>query len=82
MLVSKKDTKGGDKVNKNKFKGMLANRGENQKTLAEAMGMSRVTLSRKINESHNASFKLPEIEVIKARYRLTSTEVNDIFFAD
>lgn len=84
MQVSKKDTdwKGGDKMNKNKLLAVLVEHGETQKTLAEALGIARVTLSRKINESDNAVFTQPEIAAIKNRYNLSDEAVVSIFFAN
>lgn len=55
--------------------------GDNQGTLAEAMGMTRATLSAKMNEKNKASFSQPEICFIKERYNLTPEEVDLIFFA-
>ncbi|MCH5205687.1 MAG: helix-turn-helix domain-containing protein [Oscillospiraceae bacterium] len=70
-------------MNKNKLRAVLEEHGENQSVLAEALGISRVTLSRKINEKeHTKGFSQPEISTIMKRYNLTMEQVNEIFFAD
>lgn len=68
-------------MNKNKLLAVLAAHGETQKVLAEALGMSRVTLSKKINDRHS-TFTQPEISIIKERYNLNSEELTAIFFAN
>ena len=67
-------------MNKNKLLAVLASHGENQKTLAAALGISRTTISRKISEKHEAVFSQPEISIIRKRYNLTDEDVVDIFF--
>ncbi len=69
-------------MNKRKFLAMLAAHGENQAILSNALGMSRITLSRKISENHNSVFTQPEIIAIKKRYDLSCEEVDDIFFTN
>ena len=70
-------------MNKNKLRAILAEHGENQSALAEALGISRVTLSRKINEKEQTKgFSQPEISTIMKRYNLTMEQVNEIFFAE
>lgn len=51
------------------------------KTLAEALGITRTTLSAKTH-SKNAEFTQKEIASIKERYNLTPERVNEIFFAN
>lgn len=68
-------------TDKRKLLAAIAGYGETQIKLAEALGISRVTLSKKINEKHNAVFTQPEIAAIKKRYNLSAAEVSDIFFA-
>lgn len=61
----------------------MVEHGDNQNILAAALGISRVTLSRKINEKEETKgFSQPEISTIIKRYNLTDKQVNDIFFAD
>lgn len=69
-------------MNKNKLISVIAEHGENQGILAAALGMSRVTFSRKISENGEAAFTQPEISAIKKRYNLTCEQIDEIFFAD
>lgn len=69
-------------MNKRKLKEILKEKGESQTQLAEALGLSRVTLSRKISEKNSASFTLPEISFIRKRYNLSDEVASEIFFAD
>lgn len=46
--------------------------------LSKALGISETTLSAKLNGK--SEFTRSEIAKIKARYRLSATEVDDIFF--
>lgn len=70
-------------MNKNKLRAVIADHGENQEIFADALGMSRVTLSRKINEKKQTKgFSQPEISAIIKRYNLTHEQVADIFLAD
>lgn len=70
-------------MNKNKLRAVIEEHGENQSVLAEALGISRVTLSRKINEKEQTKgFSQPEIGAIIKRYNLTSEQVQEIFFSD
>ena len=50
-------------------------------TLAEGIGKSRSTLSKKINKGQG-NFTQSEISAISDRYQLTSERVAEIFFAD
>lgn len=68
-------------MNKCKLLAVLAAHGENQTKLADFLGISRVTLSKKINEKRNAVFTQPEISAIKKRYKLSDTDISSIFFA-
>lgn len=68
-------------MNKNKLKAVMIYHGDIGKDLAEALGISRVTLSKKMNENHNFCFNQTEISLIKERYNLDSNEINDIFFS-
>lgn len=69
-------------MNRNKLLAVIAEHGETQKDLAEALGIARVTLSRKISEHNNAFFTQPEMSIIKRRYKLSDEAVSAIFFAD
>lgn len=50
------------------------------KTLADALGITRTTLSAKTH-GKNAEFTQKEIMSITKRYELTPERVNEIFFA-
>lgn len=68
-------------MNKEEFKAEMYRNGDNQGTLAKAMGISRVRLNAKINERGEASFTQPEIAFIRSRYNLTSERIDIIFFS-
>lgn len=81
ILYLEKIQEGGELMNKNKLLAVIAEHGDNQSKLADCLGISRVTLSKKINEKRNAVFTQPEISAIKKRYQLSDSEVSAIFFA-
>ena len=74
--------KGVIETNKNKLMAVIAENGETQAVLAKVLGMSRVTLSRKISENHNAMFTQGEISAIIKHYNLSQAQISDIFFAE
>ena len=55
--------------------------GDTGSELAEALGISRQQLSAKMNETNGAEFTQGEIKIIKTRYDLSCTDVDEIFFA-
>lgn len=57
---------------------MVLNKDTNQ-SLAEYLGITEQSFSCKINEN-GTEFKQGEIAKIKARYRLTAEQVDEIFF--
>lgn len=67
-------------MNKNALKSKMALRGDTGVDLAAAIGMSRASLSAKMNSTKGAEFTQGEIKSIKDRYSLTAAEVDDIFF--
>ena len=69
-------------MNRNKLLAVMAEHGENQVILSEALGITRVTLCRKISGKADAVFTQPEISMIRKRYGLSDEEVSAIFFAD
>ena len=81
-IAKRYSVKGGEKMNRNKLLAVIAEHGETQKDLAEALGITRVTLSRKISEHNNAFFTQPEMSIIKRRYNLSDEAISAIFFAD
>ncbi len=58
---------------------IIAN-GENQKALADALGLSLSALNAKING--HSDFRQNEINFIKKHYALSPDEINSIFFSD
>lgn len=50
-------------------------------TLAEALNISKQTLSAKMNETGGAEFNQGEISIIRVRYNLTDEKVVAIFFS-
>lgn len=68
-------------MNKDKLRAVIIENGDNQSSAAEAIGISRVTFSRKVNEIGGACFTQPEIEKLVRRYHLTDRQTIEIFFA-
>ena len=66
-------------MNKNLLKSVMAARGDTQEILAEAMGLSLSRLNAKIN-GKKAEFRQAEINFIKERYKLSASDVEEIFF--
>lgn len=54
--------------------------GDTGSELADALGISRQQLSAKMNETNGAEFTQGEIKIIKTRYDLSCTDVDEIFF--
>lgn len=67
-------------MNKIELEIMMKRHGDTQSILADAIGISRVRLNAKINETNGASFTQPEISAIKERYNLSDSDINAIFF--
>ena len=67
-------------MNKAKFRAKMIEFGDTMSTLADHLGISVGTLSKKINEKSAAGFTQPEILSIKDRYSLTADQINSIFF--
>ncbi|EAD0738624.1 XRE family transcriptional regulator [Listeria monocytogenes] len=67
-------------MNKKGLRILLLANDDNQGTLANYLGISEQTLSKKINEREGAEFSQTEIRLIKDKYQLTAEEVDDIFF--
>ena len=59
----------------------MAKHGDDQQKLAEALGITRVQLNRKINE-HGGVFNKNEMTFIRDRYHLTDEEFASCFFAE
>lgn len=68
-------------MNTNFLKGQIVKAGDTQRALAESMGISLGTLNAKINEK-NSVFTRNEIAFIAKRYKLSPSEIFDIFFCE
>lgn len=66
-------------MNKNLLESKMKLFGDSNATLAKFLGITPQSLSSKKNES--SEFKQGEIVKIKERYKLSTEEVNNIFFA-
>jgi Transcriptional regulator containing GAF, AAA-type ATPase, and DNA binding domains len=55
---------------------------DTQAGLAEALGLDASTVSRKINETRNSAFTVPELYAIQKRYKLSCKQVTAIFFGE
>lgn len=62
----------------NLLKSKMVLKGDTQNDLANALDVSRATLSFKMNQRTN--FKQSEIDIITKRYELSSDEIRQIFF--
>lgn len=67
-------------ININLLVSKMALYGDNNKSLANALGISPQRLSAKKNGTNGAEFTQGEIQIIKERYNLTNDEVTEIFF--
>lgn len=68
-------------MKKELLRSIMVLHGDTNKDLADYLGISEQSVSNKINEN-GTEFKQGEIARIKARYNLTSDQVDRIFFAD
>lgn len=68
-------------MNKELLRSIMVLHGDTNKTLADYLGITEQSLCNKINEN-GTEFKQREIRLIKVRYKLTSDQVDLIFFAD
>lgn len=66
-------------MNSQLLKGIIKIHDGSQSALADAMGLSLSRLNAKINET-GAEFSQSEIVFIRDRYKLSTSEVTDIFF--
>lgn len=69
-------------MNKNMLKSVVAANGDNYSILADYLGITVSTLSKKVNEKCKAGFNQPEIMMIKNRYSLSADDVDTIFFTN
>ena len=68
-------------MNKDLLRSVMVLNGDTNKSLAASLGITEQSVSNKINEN-GTEFKQGEIGRIKARYNLTSEQVDLIFFAN
>jgi transcriptional regulator with XRE-family HTH domain len=68
-------------MNGNELKVEMLRHGETGKDLAKKLGITRTTLSAKMN-SKRAEFTQKEIATIKEHYDLTPERITEIFFAN
>lgn len=66
-------------LNKKCLKSAMILNGDTQTALASALGISRISVNRKISGA--ISFTLPEIDTIIQRYGLSADEIVAIFFS-
>lgn len=64
-------------IQKNILKSKLSLKEKTQKDLAKALGLSKVSVSKKVNEL--LRFSLPEVKKVKDYLDLTNDEVVEIF---
>lgn len=62
----------------NKLKAYFVENGIKQKEVAELLGISRVTLSYKLNRYRNYDFTLKEVRKFCSRYNLPADEYFDL----
>lgn len=67
-------------MNKRMLKSVIVANGDTFQTLADYLGITRTTFSRKVNEK-NTGFNQPEIMMIKEKYSLNAEQIDNIFFA-
>ena len=68
-------------MNSKLLKSIMLLNGDTNKILAEYLGISEQSVSKKINET-GTEFKQGEISMIKKRYSLTGEQIDSIFFAE
>ena len=72
-----KTRKGGEQMNSSKLKGIRVEKGKTQKNMAELIGKSLVTYSKK--ERGEVEFSNEEMSIVAKALDLTSDQVNAIF---
>lgn len=68
-------------MKKELLRSIMVLHGDTNRDLANYLGITEQSVSNKINEN-GTEFKQGEIARIKARYNLTSDQVDQIFFAE
>lgn len=67
-------------MNPNELRAQMARYGDTNVKLAKALGISKSTLSCKMNGKRNLCFSQTEIQIIINRYNLSAEDVMLIFF--
>lgn len=67
-------------MNKNLLRYFMSVNGDNQTTLADALGMQQSALSARMNGK--TDFRKNEMEAIRKRYKLDAEKMQEIFFAN
>lgn len=67
-------------MNADRLKGEIRAQGMTQETVAAQIGISLSRFNAKLNSTGGAEFSLGEVQAIKRFLRLSSTQVDDIFF--
>lgn len=62
----------------NELRAEMARHGDNNLSLAKALGITEVSVSRKIN--NQSIFTQTEIQIIADRYNLSAEDIGRIFF--
>ena len=69
-------------MNKNRLRSIMVFYGDTSETLANYLGISQSSFSKKLNEKSTAGFTQPEIMRIKEKYSLSGEEIDRIFFGN
>ena len=69
-------------MNKKMYRSKMALFGDTNASIASYLGISPQRNSAKLNGTNGAEYSQGEIALIKTRWHLTATEVDQIFFAD
>lgn len=67
-------------MNKRLLKSVIVANGDTFQSLADYLGITIGTFSKKVNEKFKAGFNQPEIMRIKEKYSLTAEQIDNIFF--
>lgn len=65
-------------MNKGEFRKAMIDNGDNQKTVAAALGLAQSALSNRLNGK--VDFRMEEIKIIRDRFKLTPEQTITIFF--
>jgi len=66
-------------MNMNLLRSFMSKHGDNQKALADAIGLPQPSLSSRMNG--HTDFRQTEMEAIRKRYGLSAEDMQAIFFA-